>query len=428
MTAFSSVAKQRESVSLNQGLLQISMILLHLLLILDIIYESRLNRILGDWAQPLILSAVVLIVAFFGVLAVLFGYVFQVAALLGFVWLILHQLHQFSDVTGVAYIANLGFGFSFSFTFIVFFALSTLGFREYIMKWLVIYGSIYTVLYLLMGLMYAVGVLPQLLLAPLTLNDVERGERLYNYQAASAFVWFYWFNLRAKGGLFGIGMAGVSGLAVLLTLSRVYILCVAFVTVLSLLIQKKRVGYICFLLLVSAAAIYLYGLIDEQWNPFSFFSGDSSGNTRILEYDAVRYQILAHPLWGIGFISDSDGTAALIGNIFFAAADVGISGVWWDFGFIGVLILLVGSYICCRPVRGLPTKLGDTLYLTGCLMAVYGCLAPIILYPGGAGFFSVILGLSFDRRGSSEDAAAEPTIAVEAARRTRAIGSLEQGS
>ena len=425
MTNFPSIARRRQSVSLNEGLIQVSMILMHLLLVFDFIYESRLNRILGDWAQPLILSTVVLIVAFFGILAFLFGYIIQVAALLGFIWLILHQLHQFSDVTGVAYIANLGFGFSFSFTFIVFFALSALGLREYMMKWLVIYGSIYTILYLLMGLMYVAGVLPQLLLAPLTLNDVERGERLFNYQAATAFIWFYWFNLRAKGGLFGIGMAIVSGLAILLTLSRVYILCIALVTALSLVVQKKRVGHICFLLLASAAAIYLYGLLDEQWNPFAFFSGDSSGNTRILEYDAVRYQILAHPLWGIGFISDSDGTAALIGNIFFAAADVGISGVWWDFGFIGVLILLVGSYLCCRPLRGLPLKLGDPLYLTGCLMAVYGCLAPIILYPGGVAFFSIILGLNFDRRGSSE---AEPTIAVEAARRTRAIGSLEPGS
>ena len=404
------------------------MILMHLLLVFDFIYESRLNRIMGDWAQPLILSSVVLIVAFFGVLAFLFGYVYQVAVLLGFIWLILHQLHQFSDVTGVAYIANLGFGFSFSFTFIAFFALSTLGLRDYMLKWLVIYGSIYTILYLLMGIMYVAGVLPQLLLAPLTLNDVERGQRLYNYQAASAFIWFYWFNLRAKGGLFGIGMAIVSGLAVLLTLSRVYILCTALVTVLSLIVKKKRVGHICFLLLASAAAVYLYGLIDEQWNPFSFFSGDSSGNTRILEYDAVRYQILAHPLWGIGFISDSDGTAALIGNIFFAAADVGISGVWWDFGFIGVLILLVGSYICCRPLKGLPVKLGDPLYLTGCLIAVYGCLAPIILYPGGVVFFSIILGLSFDRRGSSGDGMAEQTIPIETAGSTRAIGSLEQSS
>ena len=72
---------------------------------------------------------------------------------------------------------------------------------------------------------------------------------------------------------------------------------------------------------------------------------------------------------------------------------LGAIGVWFDWGLVGVVAFFIGSHIACRPAKAVSRDYQWPLVLTGCLMAGYGCIAPVIFYPSGATYFAMLLGL-----------------------------------
>ncbi len=413
------------SAQSGQVAVQFHKVTIHLLLIFDVIFSSRMNRILGDWLQPVVLSSSAAIVLYFAVLAFISGYVWQLLLLMGSLWLVMHQLQQSSTITSLPYVPNLGFMFTFTMTFAVYFMVSKLQLRAYLVRTLAFYATIYAVSYTIVAVLYSVGALPHQVFEPLILSDIERGDRLFAYSAASAFAWLYWLEMRGKSPFMGNIMLALCGIGIILTLSRYFIICVALITLLRMAsVSQRNIGRFCFVILSIAAVVYLYGLVNVDWNPFSGFSGDSSGDTRIKEYDAARFALLAHPLFGFGLTADDKAVSAVVGDLFFSSGDIGIIGIWWDFGLIGIVLFMIGSYICCKPISGLSSDLAGPLFLTGCMMVLYNAVAPIIFYAGGSNYFCIILGLYLDQSSAQRGGAGPSGLAPVGGAPSRHTGEM----
>lgn len=314
--------------------------------------------------------------------------------------LLINQLFVFSDLSKALVSFNAIFQFIWLVTFVIFFVMSRDGHRQYIVETLFFYATIYTVAYSFVALCYQAGILSQDFLKPLIMEDLERGQRLFNYSSATAFAWFGWLcRARYRPNLTTISMVMICGLSVYLTLSRVFILFLVIISFAFLFrLALVYVKVICLSALWSLSAISLYGFFDGSWNPFELFAGDSSGSFRMMEYNVARYLLWQNPLFGLGIAPTAADAWRLINQEFFAAGDLGVIGVWFDFGLIGLLLFFIGSHICCRHISGVSQGYALPLRLTGCLLAGYGCIAPVIFYAAGATYFAVLLGLWFDRR------------------------------
>ncbi|MDB5525909.1 MAG: hypothetical protein JWM58_3672 [Rhizobium sp.] len=374
---------------------------MHALLICDVLFTSRVYLVPGiPILQPLLLGTSAALILFYAAFAYMRGHIFPVLLLMSCIALIINQLYVFEALSSVPLQFNSAFQFVWVMTFIVFFVISKDGNRHYLVNTLFMYASLYVVFYVAVALLNEFHILPAQLLRPLILEDHERGQRLFNYSAASAFAWFGWL-YRAKTGpsMKTIVMLAICGLAIFLTLSRVFMLILILLTFAYLFrLGMSMIKVLCLSALWTASVFNLYGFVDSDWNPFALFSGDSSGSFRMLEYNVARIFLLQNPLSGIGIAPSSTDSWHLLGYDFFAAGDLGITGVWFDLGLFGLVLFFIGSHIACKPVRDIDASFRWPLVLTGCLMAGYGCIAPVIFYPAGATYFAILLGLWLDRR------------------------------
>lgn len=243
-------------------------------------------------------------------------------------------------------------------------------------------------------MLYQFNIVNRVFFAPLILEDIERGERLFNYTGAAAFAWFiYLYRFKTTFQTKSFVYLMICGASIYLTQSRVFILFVILVSmlyVLNLSTSTMRRMILSVIFIVSIPTFY--AVFDTNFNPYSWFSSDTSGFARSLEYDTARQLIREHWFFGVGIAPGSEELEAVTGSKTFAAGDLGAFGIWYDWGLIGLALFGIASWICCMPIKGMGT---DTwpLFLTGCLIAGYGCSAPIVFYPAGATFFAVLLGL-----------------------------------
>jgi hypothetical protein len=312
--------------------------------------------------------------------------------------LIAAQLFNFSKMFGTAIEINTAFQFMWPLTFIVFFVASREGYREYIAKTLFVYATIYSVLFSILAVALFLKVLPSDISEPLAAEDVERGTRLFGYLIAVTFAWFGWlFRVRKSPTVIGILFLATCAIAMVLSQSRVITILAASLTILALLrVSATSIRISSLTIVWSAAAISIYGLIDQSWNPYSIFSLDSSGKFRMWEYELARDLISKNFFSGVGFAPTQWHLWNFLNYNYFSANDLGIFGVWVDWGLIGLVIFLIAGHISCASVRGMPELLRVPLFQVGCLMAAYGCIAPIIIYPGGATYFAVLFGYWLD--------------------------------
>ncbi|RYF35115.1 MAG: hypothetical protein EOO26_01945 [Comamonadaceae bacterium] len=382
---------------------------IHLLLLADLLFASRLYRI-GDLAfmQPLLLGLCAGFVAFYFVFTLLRGYIAPAALLLFAVLLIFLQLFVFSGLAGVEVKLNAGFQFFWALTFVVFFLAIKDGHGVYLADALLLYASCYAIVYGVLALAFNAGLVGADALGILVAEDVERGQRLFSYTIASAYAWFGWlYRLRERRTWLACVMLAVIGLAIYLALSRVVTLCIVLMTFAALRgYTLNSIGKVCITLLLAISAISLYGVFDSRWNPFELFTSDTSGAFRMWEYDIARDLLREHFALGIGIAPSSEDSWQFVKQDFFAPSDLGVIGIWLDLGLAGLACFLAGSYIACRPgIRMEPVREAP-LVLTGCLMAVYGCIAPVIFYPAGVTYFAVLLGFWLNARnpaGAAQD-------------------------
>jgi hypothetical protein len=375
----------------------------------DMLFTSRVYRVFGDAiAQPVVLAIMAGVSIFYAVMAFFEGKFLPLLLFVGTVGLLINQLNVFSEITYSPVNFNSAFQHIAITTFIVFSMVSRAGLRDYMMNQLALFATAYSIFYTLAAVANFAGAVPPALLEAITITDIERGGRLFSYAAATAFAWFYWlYRFRSVPSMTNLALMIVCALAIILSLSRVFILFVTVITLLSIVTSSKlTVRAVCLGALCAVSAVYFYGMLDQSWNPFKLLTSDSSGLARSLEYETIRYLLWQNPITGVGIPSVQTEIERLTGNFFFAAGDLGALGPWFDFGFYGLVLFFLGSFIATLPPTGIDDSFAQPLFLTGCMMAGYGCIAPVLFLPGGSTYFVLLLGLWLDRRGSSPLSAA----------------------
>jgi hypothetical protein len=302
----------------------------------------------------------------------------------------------FSELSSIPINYNAGFQFAWLGAFVVFFLSAADGHSRYMIRTLLIYSTFYVIFYDIAVIAFKLDLPSSTFWDNLVSEDPERGKRLFCYTVACAFSWFNWIYEygKNKNRIFSGIMILLSGLAIYFALSRFITLIIVILTIAYLgKFSIKSIAKICLLALFIFSVVNLYGVFNNSWNPFALFAGDSSGSFRIWEYEVARVLIQENPILGIGIPPSADAAWKFVNEDFFAASDLGVIGIWFDLGLIGLIAFTIGSYIASQTVVYDLNKTSVPLSLTGCLMAAYGCIAPVILYPAGVTFFTVILGI-----------------------------------
>lgn len=381
---------------------------IHLLLLSDTIFEARLTRVFETLPlQAITLGTIVILSVSYAVLMFIrFKTVEYVSFTLGATVIYLSVSH-FSRLTGEIVVQNAIFQYIVPFTFVIFCAMRSPSLQLYACRTLAFYVTMYMCMYTSLAALNVVGALPSSILDAITSEDQERGARIYMYAGAASYAWFYWLvdmqknpNFRNRI-FFLICLFGIS-----MSLSRTLILCLGIITVFRLLKYKNADlrGVILFILSV-VWAFNLFGIINHDFNPFSFFSGDSSGDFRFSEFEVARKLIREDIFFGVGLPTSSDGISIVTGNEFFFAGDLGIAGIWLEYGLLGMALFVAGSFFVTYEIKCLPDEVRQPMFLLGCFLASYGVIAPVIFDPGGATYFGAIVGLRFacrSREGSTQ--------------------------
>lgn len=370
-------------------------LLIHALIICDILYSSRLNRVIGGFAQPALLGTAAAIVVFYMVYLLARGKVLPVALGALYAALIFYQIGVFADRAAITFHANVFFQFLWLMAFIPFYAWVTVGLRRYMLREVVFYSTAYCCAYVLMSLAQLTGILPYSILSAIVSDQDARGARVFLYATVAAIAYFYWlYELRRRVTYSSLFFYAVAALASVLSLSRVYLLILLCLTIPFIFRCRAWVISLCVRAAFVAVTAYIfYGFVDFTFNPFAAFATDLSGAYRAYEFDVVRYVLRQEPLFGFGVPPDLIYVRQFLGQQDIFPSDLGALGTWFDLGLFGLFLLFYLLLVCSRPLQFLEERYGWPLFLSGCLLTAYGAISPTAMY-GGATLTALILGLA----------------------------------
>ncbi|PSC03132.1 hypothetical protein SLNSH_20600 [Alsobacter soli] len=385
--------------------LAIHRIVLHLLIIAELVFSSRLYlAFLPSFAQRLILALILLTSAGYTALALARGYFAAAFVQLVCLALIITQMLVFEGNTSLPVEWN-GIGQYLTISlFVPIFMLCNYGLADRFMDVFGRYTTIYALLYVPFVLLHNFNLIPMQIVQPILSNDVERGDRLFAHSGALLYAWFLILGRLRFGFTFGRAIiVPMCLLALLLTVSRVYLTCAGVITVFFL----ARVPYsltrvICLLALGTASAVLLYGALDPTWNPFAgYLDSDTSGRGRMLEYQVAQVLVQRSPIFGYGLPSSGDQAGFVTGLTFFAGNDLGAFGVYMDLGIIGLVLYFAASVLATQRLELPSEPFRSALFYAGCTLALDGCLSPMLFIPGGTIIFAVILGVWLAQKAQS---------------------------
>lgn len=249
----------------------------------------------------------------------------------------------------------------------------------------------------------------------------ERGVRVMIAALSASFVAFYAVEDGAMNPLLRVSSVAVALASIWLSGSRVFSILFAFMFAVRLLRLNMRwmmVGLSAAFL--GVCALHLYGLIDRDWNPYEYVFTDKSGRGRYLEYPQAIAAIKRYPLLGVGIEPDSTAMGEFLkvprrwGSVFWG--DLGAIGPLGQFGVPGLLLFLfasVASLLSASLKSGDPGL--DALRVNCALSAVYGVIAPTVLWPPHAFYTAMLFGAWLRHRhmGSSNDVDPTPAGAAD---------------
>lgn len=375
----------------------------HALLIIDLLYASRLYRVVGDFTQPILLGAAAAIMLFYCGCAILRGRFMLPILAIGFIALVMHQIALFAGRLHIAVQPNIFFQFMWLLSFVPFGILARTVGAKYLLKCVVGYSTGYCFFYAFAALAQMAGAMPGGLLAAITSSDAERGARLFLYASMACFAYFYWLiQLRDKVTYDRLFFFLVSSAASVLSLSRVYLLITFLLTVLFIISQRPAwISIAARTMLVLGSAYVLSGMVYSSFNPFDQFGGDSSGAYRAMEYEIIRTRIWMDVFWGFGVPPSGEMMKPFLGEYTIFSGDLGPLGVWFDLGIPGLCLYYYLLWKCSEPLRLLSPDYGWPLLLAGSMMTAYGCMAPLAMAaPGGSTLTGLIIGLGLTARKS----------------------------
>ncbi len=370
-------------------------VLIHVLLICDLLFASRIYQAIGIFLQPLILGSCAAIIIFYCAYTAIRGHILIPLMALGYVALVMNQLAVFADKLWLPVNTNAFFQYIWVMSFVPFAGICLAGGRTYLLKCVIGYGTGYCCFYALASMMQMVGVLPGKILAGLVSDLDFRGARIFLYSGLAALTYFYWLvQIRTRVTWVSLSFFLICTLASLLSLSRVYLLVLFCLSVVFIFSPRPALlRFSAASVLAVGTAFVLSGMVIPSFNPFDLFAGDVSGAYRALEYEVMRDRIFADPLWGFGMSPTAEASKPFLGSYLIFPGDVGSVGVWFEFGFIGLILYLVILWRCSTPQRSLSMKYGWPLFLTGTMLTAYGWMAPLAIAPGGATMTGLIFGV-----------------------------------
>lgn len=373
----------------------------HALLVINLLYASRLNRVIGEFAQPIVLGSAAAIMLFYCGYAILRGRFLLSILALCFVALVMHQIALFAGRLHIAVQPNVFFQFMWLLSFLPFCLLGKLLGVNYLLRCVVGYSTAYCFFYTFAALGQMAGVIPSGLLEAIISSDVERGARLFIYISMACFAYFYWLvQLREKITSDRLFFFLICAAASVLSLSRVYLLITFLLTIIFIVSQRPAwISIAARTMLVIGSAYVLSGMFHHSFNPFDQFAGDSSGSYRAMEYDIVRQRIWMDVFWGFGLSPNWEVTKTFLGEAKVFSSDLGPLGVWFDLGVLGLCLYYYLLWKCSEPIRHLPPSYGWPLLLTGSMMTAYGCISPMAMAASeGSTFTGLIIGLGLAAR------------------------------
>jgi hypothetical protein len=380
--------------------------LTHLLLIADLLFASRLYRVLGaTLMQPLVLGLCAATIIFYCVYATARGRIVIPLIAIGYVVLIFNQLSVFAEKLWLPINTNAFFQFIWVLSFVPFAGICLSGGRTYLLRCVAGYGTFYCAFFAIASILQMAGALPGQVLEAIVSSDIERGQRVFLYAGLACFAYFYWLvQLRTRQTFWTVFFFGLCALASLLSLSRVYLLILFCLTIVFIFRPKpSAISIAGRILLFGGSAFVMSGLVYTHFNPFDLFAHDSSGSYRAMEYVLVRERLQMDPFWGFGLSPEPELSTALLRKFQVFPSDLGPVGVWFDFGLIGLVLYFLILWVCSRPPRSLPFEHGWPLFLTGSVMTAYGCISPLATSPGGATITGLILAVGFTARATQDN-------------------------
>jgi|GEM_PF-1342716 len=370
----------------------------HILLIVDLIYASRVYRVINlGIIHPLILATCAGIVAFYAIYLLSRFRIVPVVIALAYICLVIFQISVFAEKLWIPVNVNVFFQYIWLLTFIPFAGICIAGGRDYLLKCAVGYGSLYCAFYAATSSMQMAGVLPGQILQAIVSFDTERGYRVFMYAGLVCLSYFYWLvQLKKKRSRKNIFFFTICLLASVLSLSRVYLFLLLSLTFLFHIVPRPAlISFFARFVLLVGSAFVLSGILFPTINPFNLFGNDSSGSYRALEYVIMRQRIEMDPLWGFGLSPNFESSRAFLGPYPIFSTDIGPLGVWFDFGLIGLGLYFIALWFCSRPIRNIDYKFGWPLFLTGAMMAANGCISPVAVSEGGSTITGLIFGVGF---------------------------------
>jgi hypothetical protein len=262
---------------------------------------------------------------------------------------------------------------------------------------------IYLAIYILASIIIAPSVDTTFRASAFVADYDGRGGRVFLNNALVSLAFFVSLSdLLKRGRLVPITIFILCCISVYLSQSRYYQFCLILTTVCFMVIRNLRIIGILFTIAFSLGSLFFTSRIISGENPFTFIAGDRSLETRALSFDFVRSILQEHFISGVGLANTPVSDALLVKLSTFFWTDLGLVGIFYVGGIIGLSVFIIMSltcFFCPWLLRRalLLTELYGGICLAAMCTAIYGIIAPTLWY-NGLEVFIFVLGATFARR------------------------------
>lgn len=261
-------------------------LLTHVLLAADLLFASRLYRIVGVASlQAMLLGTCAATILFYCIYTTARGRILLPILAAFYVALIMHQLTVFAEKLWLPVNTNTFFQFIWVLCFVPFAGICLSGGRTYLLKCLVGYGTFYCGFFAAASVLEMAVALPGQVLSAIVSSYDERGARIFLYAGLACFTYFYWFvQLRTKATYKNLFFFGLCASASILSLSRAYLFSMLCLTLVFIFLPKpSSISFAARALLVIGSVFVMSGMLIPGYNPFDLFASDASGAYRAME-------------------------------------------------------------------------------------------------------------------------------------------------
>ena len=356
-------------------------VLLHVFLAGDILLVSGFYQFVGFFMRSPLFYMTVACLPYFFVRAVQRSYLPEITIFVLAAIGVLAQIFHFAAISRQPINLNSIAQFNSMFCFVVFANFIRLRDVDYLLRTIYFYTCIYVIVYVAAGALLFAHLIPGDIEARLTQTDPERGARILIVASSTLYcMYFSYFRLVETRAWRYAAMVALALMALIVSESRLLIVIVGFVQVMSIFLPGRRaLSVLCFGGFLAVSAVILYGMYDPHWNPFVIFGDDTSARIRTEAYETMRGILWQHPFAGAGIAANDVDMIAFTSNPTLSAADLGPIGIWFVFGVVGLVFYIVSVYMqCfCTSVGGCGSVSNNkAVQYTGCIIGFFGCLTP----------------------------------------------------